>query len=145
MKMVEMNWKPEDRVLRQFGWLTFVAVPFLGWMFMHRPNPLALDPGQTKVMLTLLGIGLVIAIAGTVRPQSIKYLFIGLSLAALPIGMVVSELIMLLIYFVVFLPVAIVFKLIGRDALERKIDRNAKTYWQPKVLSGRPDSYFRQS
>jgi hypothetical protein len=48
-------------------------------------------------------------------------------------------------YFVIFLPVAIVFRLIGRDALQRVLNRSAATYWQPKRQAADARSYFRQS
>lgn len=145
MKLVEINWNPEERILRQFGYLTLVLLPLAGWFFLHRPNPLALTPGETRTLGILVGIGLVAAITGTIKPSLLKPVFIGACLVALPIGLVVSEVVMLVIYFLVFLPVALVFRMIGRDALERGIDRNAKTYWQPKVLSDRAESYFHQS
>jgi hypothetical protein len=145
MKMVEINWNPEDRILRQFGWLTLVALPCAGWMLMHRPNPLHLDARQQTILLILVGIGVAAAVVGMFRPRLLKWVFVGACLIALPIGMVVSEVMMLAIYFGVFLPVAVVFRLIGRDALERQIDRKRTTYWQPKEISGKADSYFRQS
>jgi hypothetical protein len=51
---------------------------------------------------------------------------------------------MLIIYFAVFLPIAMIFKLMRRDALERGIDKSAQTYWQPKKQPAGIDSYFRQ-
>lgn len=145
MKLVEINWNPEERILRQFGWLMLVALPFAGWMLLHRPNPLHLEPREQNILLVLLGIGVGAAVVGMVRPALLKWVFVGACLVALPIGLVVSEVMMLGMYFGIFLPVALVFRLIGRDALERKIDRGATTYWQKKVISGKAESYFRQS
>ena len=70
---------------------------------------------------------------------------LGLTLLTLPIGLVVGEIILMTIYFLLFLPVSLVFRLIGRDALKRGIDRSAKTYWQSKPEPAGPESYFRQS
>lgn len=89
--------------------------------------------------------GLVMGILAWLQPSLLKYVFIGATLAAFPIGFVLSELIILLIYVFLFVPVALVFRCIGRDALHRKLDRAAKTYWTPKEAPKDLESYFRQS
>jgi hypothetical protein len=57
----------------------------------------------------------------------------------------VGELAMLLIYFGVFLPIGLLFRTAGRDALQRGFDRNRKSYWQVKKQPRDGASYFRQS
>jgi hypothetical protein len=59
--------------------------------------------------------------------------------------LVVGEVLLLVIYFLVFTPVAMLFRIIGRDALARKIDRGAATYWRAKESRADVESYFRQS
>ena len=66
-----------------------------------------------------------------VRPSLLKGLYLVLNAVAMPIGYVVSHVILFAIYFLIFTPIALVFRLIGRDALHRKIDRQAATYWLP--------------
>lgn len=80
-----------------------------------------------------------------IRPASLKFVFIGMTLVAFPIGLVLSELIMLFIYITIFVPVALVFRLMGRDALHRQIDRGATSYWTLKKAPTDAESYFRQS
>ena len=65
-------------------------------------------------------------------------------LAAAPIGMVVGEIAMLLIFLGVFLPISLIFRLIKRDALRLKVDKNATTYWQPKSEPKQVSSYYRR-
>ena len=33
MKLIEINWQPTDRQLRQFGVICLVALPALGWLW----------------------------------------------------------------------------------------------------------------
>jgi hypothetical protein len=80
-----------------------------------------------------------------VLPKALKPLFVALSLAATPIGIVIGEVAMLLVYFGVFLPIGLLFRLKGRDALERNIDRSAKSYFRPKRQPADPAHYYRQS
>lgn len=145
MKMVEMNWKPSDTQLRQFAWISLVGLPLIGWLLMGRPWPSVWSPGQTRVLGSLLLAGVAMSGISMVWPQAIKPVFVAMSLIALPIGMVVSELIFVFLYFGLFTPVALWFRVIGRDALQRKLDRNAATYWQPKAQPANVNRYFRQS
>jgi hypothetical protein len=135
MKLVELNWKPSPTQLRQFGLLSFVALPLLTWLW----------GGSFPLIFTMLVIGAAFAALGTFAPAFLRPVFIGVSIVGAPIGMVIGELTMLLIYFAIFVPVGLFFRLIGRDALQLKIDRSCKTYWQPKRKPGSVASYYRQS
>jgi hypothetical protein len=57
----------------------------------------------------------------------------------------VGELAMLLIYFGVFLPIGLLFRAAGRDALQRRFDPSQNSYWQAKKQPHDIASYFRQS
>lgn len=135
MSLVEINWKPTDRQLRQFGLTCVVALPALGWLW----------GGNGPVIGSLAAIGTALAAASFVRPQSVKPVFLALTIVTAPIGIVVGELSMLLVYFAVFLPMALVFRLLKRDALQRLFDRQAASYWQTKDRARSPASYYRQS
>ena len=145
MAAVRMNWEPADRQLRQFGFIGLAAVPVLGWLFSGRPNPSTWIAEPSALMIGCAILGLVLGVLAWLRPSLLKYIFIGMTLAAFPIGFVISEIIILLIYITLFVPVALVFRLIGRDALNRQIDLGARTYWVPKETPQDAESYFRQS
>jgi hypothetical protein len=145
MALMDIHWKPTDRQLRQFGLIALVGLPLAGWLFGGKPWPAEATQTQRIAIGSLAGLGLVAAVLALVRPQALRWPFIGATLLALPIGLVVGELILVIIYFGLFLPVSLIFRLMGRDALERGIDRSAKTYWQPKAQATGPESYFRQS
>jgi hypothetical protein len=57
---------------------------------------------------------------------------------------IVNELVLLAAFCVVIIPVGLLFRLIRRDALQLKVDRNAATYWQPKKQPAGVRSYFRR-
>ncbi len=145
MKLVEINWRPGNRQLRQFGLIALVALPFLGWWFGGRPGLTGWTPGQQLAVGILASIGLVLGGIGLVRPQLLRYVFLAAMIVALPIGLVISEVILLLIYYGMFAPIGLFFRLTNRDALKRTIDRRASTYWSPKAQPTNVDSYFRQS
>ena len=135
MKLVELNWDPTDRQLRQFGTVALVALPLLGWLW-----------GAGLSMIGwLAGIGALLLLVGLTVPRALRPLYATLALLAIPIGLVVGELVLLLIYFGVFLPIGLVFRLIGRDRLNLRSAPSAVTYWQKKKRPAGPASYYHQS
>ncbi len=145
MAAVEINWQPTDRQLRQFGAISLVALPLLGWLFSGRVWPGAWEAWHVRLLGSLLGIGVLLATISWVYPRAIKPLFLALTIVAFPIGFVLSEVVMLLIFVLAFMPFALVFRLIGRDALARTLERDQTSYWQAKQPPQGVESYFRQS
>ena len=135
MALIETNWDPTARQLRQFGGLCLVSFPLLGWLW----------SGNLTVISALAGLGLLIAITAYVYPKGISPFFVGLMLITAPIGMVVGEVAMFLIYMTVFLPIGMLFRITSRDRLRLKIDRHATSYWQAKRPPKSVGSYYRQS
>ena len=135
MALIETNWNPTARQLRQFGSLCLVSFPLLGWIW----------SGNLTVITALACLGLLIASIAYFYPKLISPLFVGLMLITAPIGMVIGELAMFLIYMTVFLPIGMLFRITSRDRLRLKIDRQATSYWQPKRQPKSIGSYYRQS
>ncbi len=135
MTLVEINWNPTNRQLRQFGVISLCALPFLGWLW----------GGGLQLVAVLAVLGLVLALVAAAAPQAMKPVYLALTIAAIPIGMVIGELAMLMIFFGIFFPVGLIFRLLKRDALQLKIDHRASTYWQSKKKADGIRSYYRQS
>jgi len=135
MRLVEFNWHPTNRQLRQFGVICLFALPFVAWLWSGSP--------RTVVALGVLGV--VLASLGIIMPVIVKPVFLAMMLVATPIGIVLSELSMLFIYYGVFVPIGLVFRLMRRDGLQIKLNRSAKSYWQPVEKPTNVASYYRQS
>ncbi len=133
-KLVEFNWNPSKRQLRHFGILCLFLAPLLGWLW----------KGGQSVFVYLIAIGLLVAVLSFVWPTVVKAIFLGLMMIAAPVGIVVSEFAMLLIFLGVFLPISLIFKLLGRDALRLKADKTTTTYWHAKRQPDKASSYYRQ-
>ena len=151
--MISINWKPEDRQLRQFGLIALFALPIIGWIFTSETRifgwifsdaSLVWHSGNLTVIGILAAIGAVCGVLALVRPQLLKPIFLLLSLITIPIGLVVGEVVLGLTYFLLFVPIGLFFRLIGRDSLERKLAPEAETYWKPKKKISDPARYFRQ-
>jgi hypothetical protein len=132
---MHMNWNSTNRQLRQFGWASLVFLPIAAGVWSH---------GSIKAIAITASAGLVLAIVGTIVPRALKPLFIGLSIVAMPIGVVVNEIAMAAAFFLVIVPLGLAFRLMGRDALQLKIDRSAASYWQVKQQPKDVRSYFRR-
>lgn len=135
MKLVEINWRPTNQQLRQFGMISLIALPAIGWMW----------GGGSLVLGVLTAAGMLLASIGIVAPSLLSPLFLTLSIVTMPVGLVMGELAMLTIYFCVFLPLGFLFRIIGRDALQQRIDRNCESYWVPKARPTSVAAYYRQS
>ena len=134
MKLISINWHPTDQQLRQFGFACLIAFPLLAWIW----------GGGSQAVLVAAAIGLACTVIGWSMPRALNPLYVVLSLLAAPLGLVVGEIFLLLIFFGVILPIGLAFRLRRRDALHLQMDRTCDSYWQPKKQPTGPASYLRQ-
>ncbi|MBL8792989.1 MAG: hypothetical protein JNM56_03730 [Planctomycetia bacterium] len=136
-----MNWsdiprQPSPRTLRQFSLLCVLISLGAGWQ-QDWSSPSA--PGVLALAL-LLGVGA----WGLVRPQRVRPLFVGWLMLTFPLRWCVSNLVLSLVYFGLFTPLGLWFRLIGRDALGLRRQPERQTYWATKPQSQNVAAYFRQ-
>lgn len=117
------------RELRSFGWVVGVAFVVF-WLILWGPLPYLIGKGGNFPVLWI--IGAVLAVLGTVAPIVLKPLYYAWMSLALTLGFVMTRVILTIFFFVVLTPVGLVFRIIGRDALARKLDRGAESYWLDK-------------
>ena len=126
-----------DRLLRQFAglWLAiFGGMSLLELTVRHRD-------GRALVLgLVALAVGPL----GLARPQAIRAVFKGALLVATPIGWMVSRVVLMVIFYGLFTPVALALRVFGRDPLRRRRDDRAETYWTVKPEPSDLESYLRQ-
>jgi len=147
MGLIAVNWKPDRKQLRGFGLAGLVAFGGLGtWVFFMRSLfGVGLSPAGAQVTgIVLWSVGALCGVLSLTAPVGLRPLYVGLTLIALPIGFVVSHVILGVLFYGVFTPVALVFRLIGRDALHRRFDRDAETYWVRRKPTDDVKRYFRQ-
>ena len=138
MALLELKRDPTDREVRQFAiaWLPGFCV-LLAAIALGRYDA----PG---VALALVACGVLSGAVGLLRPRWMRWVWLAWMWAAWPIGWVVSHLLMAVIYFLVITPIGLAMRLLGRDPLERRFDRQAETYWTERRQDVDPASYFRQ-
>ena len=91
----------------------------------------------------LAGVAIIIGIAGLLRPRLVRWLFVAATVLAFPIGWVVSQVMLFVLFIGVMTPVALLFKAQRRDRLART--RSAQSsYWKPKTATQDMRRYLRQ-
>ena len=135
MALLEFNTNPSDRHLRQFGAICVFALPLVTWLWTRNPT----TTGWAGLA------GLLLCSVGMILPKILKPVFVGLTIVTLPIGLVVGEFAMLLIYFGLFLPMAIVFRMMKRDSLQRTARAEESTFWQKRIPPSGIRKYYQQS
>ena len=124
--MIAWNGNPTDKQLRQFGVLCAVGLPLFGFFWTSNP----------VVIGALVSVGIVISGCGWFAPSSIKPAFLVMSLITFPIGWVISELSLLIIYFLLFLPIGLMLRcvrLLSKKKSDADIDYDRESYWQPRT------------
>src|SRR5258705_9346733 len=93
-KMVEINFRPDERTLRQFGWIAlggFGLLALCAWnewlVFPH-----GLGAAREPRGFALLGLGALSALFSLALPRANGPPFVGLSLIAFPIAFLLSYL-----------------------------------------------------
>jgi hypothetical protein len=134
MNWTDLHWSPSSRILRQFaGMAMLLLIPMACWHWYHG------QPIQVGFCLVLaLGIGPL----GLLWPTAVRPVFIAWMVMAFPIGWFVSRLVVALMYYGVLTPLAILFKLIGRDVLCRRYEPEQESYWVQRPQPPAVGRYF---
>jgi hypothetical protein len=138
MQWSDLPLNPSKRMLRQFAAL-WLAV-FAGLAAWH---------AQVDERVTIAGVFAILAVTigplGLIAPVLIRPVFVAWTVLAFPIGWTVSRLVLLLLFGAIVTPLALIFRLRGRDPLQIERRSDATTYWVRKPAPPDLASYFRQS
>lgn len=138
MGMIQLDLNPPPDKLRQFGWLAPIMLLVIGLVLRWRVGL------STTGVAGLSLAGILVFIASRVSPKLVRPVYVGLIVVGYPIGWVISHVVMLLFYFGIITPVALIFRLFGRDALNRRWNREGKTYWSEHPPCDNVERYFKQ-
>jgi hypothetical protein len=136
MQWSEVIKPPSTRMLRQFAGLCLAIFGGLAlWRVWH---------GATGLGTVLLAAAAVlIGLGGLVMPAAIRPVYSAWMIAAFPIGWTVSKVILGAMLYLVFTPVAVWFRITGRDPLRLR-RQNQSSWWQSKPTAKTADEYLRQ-
>ncbi len=137
--MFDFNKHPPNRDLRIFAVLQFVFFLFVATACVR--HGLQLVWAGAVVAASCL-----LALLGLCRPKSVRPVYVGWMYVVAPIGAVVSHAVLALVWLLVFTPVGLTLRLLGRDPLARRFDPKAATYWARRESDEDVplERYFRQ-
>ena len=135
--MIKIDWHPEEKQLRQFGFIALVGFPVMGlvfWLFASAPDTL---------LYSLLGLGVLCPILDLIHPPLLWPIYVTMMLLSILIGIPVSYTLLALIYYLMFTPVGLLFRLLGKDPLTKGPDESLSSYWIVRKTAPSPASYLR--
>lgn len=117
---------------RQMRWFGMVLAFFLG---------LAAPVVMHDLISQRLGIllGTTIFVIASLLPWAIKPLWFSLMTLAIPVGWIVSRIILVAFFYIVITPLSFLLRLIGQDPLKLK-EHNTPTYWEDFEENKAPDT-----
>jgi hypothetical protein len=145
-RLVQIDWNPDRRTLRQFGFIAlggFGLLAAAAW-FEVLLFSAGLGAARAPLALTLAGLGLLAALCSLLAPGANRWLYVGLTCLSFPIGWVVSQLVLVALFFLIFAPIGLALRWSGRDPLQRSREPGRPSYWVPAHPPRPSQSYFKQ-
>lgn len=134
--MINPSWYPSKKQLRQFAAICLPGFALIGWLSFRQGRPTA--------AYVCWSIGVAAFLVGMPFPDVLRPLYAVLMAITLPIGWLVSAVFLRVIFYLVFTPVGLVFRMMRRDPL-RLTRPTGDTYWLDHEQRTDLASYYRQS
>lgn len=135
--MISPNWYPTTGQLRQFAVISLVGFGLVGVLFWRWTAS-----AQAAAVCGLIGAG--VFLVGVPFPGAVRPVYVLLTAVALPIGWLVSQVLLRVVFYGVLTPLGILLKMTGRDPLRLRRPQ-LDSYWQKHEAPADPISYFRQT
>jgi len=142
MPLVQLNWDPNKKQIRQFGAVFMGGFVLIGALKLFWPFERLIARNES-FGFWMIGVGLVvgvIALTGSRVALPFYWLWLGI---AFVMGNIMGRLILGLTYFLVFTPMRLIGSALGRDKLQLK-KPHRDSYWSDVSLPKDPADYERQ-
>jgi hypothetical protein len=138
----EIDWNPDLQKRRVFGRVLAIGFALIGVLLAGGG---ALGLWQPRSWLIVASAaGAVIGAGCWAAPSLARGVYVAWYLLGACIGIITSNLLLIVMYYLVLTPFAVLFRLSGRDPLKRRFNRDASSYWEPAEAAVDPERYFRQ-
>lgn len=120
------NIKSTKKELKEFGLTIGIILVILGLVALLR---------NKDIYPYFLTVGIVLVVLGLTFYKillPLQKIWMGFSVI---IGFFVSRIILTILFYVVLTPIGIVIKLLGKDILDERIDKEKESYWHVKDAS----------
>jgi ABC-type uncharacterized transport system permease subunit len=137
MSLIQVNKNPTARELTIFGLMlagfALLLAMIVWWRFQA---PVAAQ--------WIAGIGIGIAVVFFAIPPLRKPIYLGWVYLTFPIGWTITHIVMAITYYLVVTPIGLIMRAVGRDPMQRKLDRAATSYWIAHQPADSVERYLRQ-
>ena len=135
MKWNQISSSATIKQIRQFGLLVGIVLVAVGsWQLYRQIYPI--------VRIVLWSIGGFLFVSGLLWPQILKPLYVLWMLLAHMLSWVNTRIILGVIFYLIFTPIALVMRIAQRDGLQKKINKNASSYWTQRTAPENIKEHF---
>jgi len=135
--MIRIERHPSRSQLMVFGVLWLVFFGFWGtasWW----------NTGINWKAVLFWSLAFTVPAAGFLWSEFLRIVYVLAVHVTYPIGIIISSVVLMVIYYVVLTPIGVVLRLTGHDPMKRNFDRTAKTYWTSRQQEVETERYFKQ-
>ena len=106
---------------RSFGFVFFIVFFIVAfWNFRGELSQIRTIPLYISLVFLILGL----INSKLLTPLNKLWFKLGMLL-----GAIIAPFVMMLVFFIVVTPIGLIMKLMGKDLLNKKINKNVKSYW----------------
>lgn len=130
------DYNLDTKNLRKFGITMGVAFAVITFFILFR---------HKQGIFATLSVSILFFIFAFIMANLLKPVYILWMKLAFILGWINTRLILIIVFYLVLTPISIVLKLLGKDLLDRRINKNKDSYWHKKEeKSFNPLDYERQ-
>ena len=115
--------KADKYVLKKFG-ISLTLVLLLITLFIAKKSPAGIWP--------TFFLAVIFYLLALLNPLVLKPVHFVLMRFGLVTSWIITRFLLLVIFYSLFTPLGLIIRLLGRDPLDRKIDRGKESYWREK-------------
>ena len=144
--MIQLDLNPSTGKLKNFGLISAIVFGVLALLSGWRGSLFGVSlAGSAHIVAAgLASVGAMALLLSRVWPKGNLGLYVMLTVITFPIGIVVSNVMLVVLFYGLFTPIAVVFRIIGRDILNRRLEPEKDSYWVAYPVRQDPSHYFRQ-
>ncbi len=145
-KLIQIDLRPDARTLRQFGFIAVGGFGFLAAIAWYELLIFSFGLGAAREPLAI-GFAVLAVISGlhsVVYPKANLPIYLAITIAAYPIGFVLSHVIMGVLFYLIIAPIGLLLRAFGQDPMQRRLDPAAESYWEDSGPAPARSAYFKQ-
>lgn len=143
MSVIDIDWKPNHRKLRQFAVVWLAGFTVFGAIAAWKVGAVS-GSGNWTLPIVLWSLAAAVGVVGLALPGLVRPVYLAWMGLAFPIGWLLSHFFLGVLFYGIFTPVGILFRAIRRDPLNLRTDPARETYWIDRGASPSARRYFKQ-